>query len=160
MGNRLYTYKAAAHGGEIIRGSALATDAQALYQQLRDQNHFLISTRVKRGLLTGLFKTKVTPQELFDFCLHMQYMDQAGVPLLDALLDAQSSSTKLKPVLADMITQIKGGRMLSETIASHKDTFPDMFQPIIYLSEQSGQLAKVLKPFMSTFPGRNRISAS
>lgn len=143
MGTRLYSYKAATAEGGIVRGSTLASSSQDLYQQLRMQNIFLISSRVKTSLFKA--KMKVSTQELLDFCLHMQFMEKAGVPLLDGLRDAQKASPALKPILADMIVQIKGGKMLSEAMEAHRNVFPDIFQPIIYLSEQSGQLGQGFK---------------
>jgi type IV pilus assembly protein PilC len=144
--NKLYHYRAADAAGHMIRGSALAASKSALYQQLHEQSYFLISSRA--GIGFGNFFTwrnNVKTEELLDFCLHMQYMDQAGVPLLDALKDAQGATDKLSPVLEDMIQQIRGGKMLSEAIAAHSQIFPEIFAQIIYLAEQSGQLAEGFK---------------
>ncbi len=142
--NKLYSFRAADVNGKIISGSTIAIDKTALYHKLQEQNYFLISSRAKFNLVLK-WRSQITTQELLDFCLHMQYMDQAGVPLLDALKDAKGASEKLKPVMDDMIAHIKGGKMLSETMATYPHIFPELFCQIIYLSEQSGQLADGFK---------------
>lgn len=143
MNSRIYRYKAITNSGQLVRGSTQAINEQNLFQQLKDKNQYLISCQ--RGLTDFIWKPKLPTQELLDFCLHMQYMEQAGVPLLDALQDAHDNSLKLRPTINHIINDVKAGKMLSEAMAQHPKIFTDIFPAILQLSEQSGQLAQGFK---------------
>lgn len=138
---KAFKYKAIDNNGNYKRGTILAFNAKVLHQQLLDNNLHLISSTTHWRFVKELNRAdKIPSQEMLDFCLHMQYMDQAGVPLLDALEDAKIGSLKLQPVLEDIISSIRSGKLFSQAIASHKTIFSPMFVQIISLAEQSGKL--------------------
>lgn len=144
---RQYIYRAVDQFGQVTKGSAFASSPTNLYFHLQEQKLSLLNCRSTAGLsLSSLFKrSKVQTQDLLDFCLHMQYMDQAGVSILDALQDAKSSLSNLTAVLEDLILRIKNGAHLSGAMIYHETVFPPLFRHIIELSERSGCLSDGFK---------------
>lgn len=142
LNKKLYHYTARELNGRKIKGDVWAADQNEVYQQLAQQKYFVISSRPTSNLHLKFMtnRSSIVNQELVDFCLHMHFMDQAGVPLLDALIDAQENTKHLTPHLQQMVIEIREGKTLSEAMKIHKKVFPPLFSQIIHLSEQTGQL--------------------
>lgn len=139
---KIYHYKAITPEGFVVKGRMSAAGKHDLYNLLAEKRLSLINCRCASTVLNGLLeqRSKISSQELLDFCMHMQYMDKAGVPLLDALRDAIENQPRLRWAIDDMIDHIKKGLMLSQAMALHPGIFPEIFVEIIRLSEQSGRL--------------------
>jgi type II secretory pathway component PulF len=136
MKTKTYTYRALSGNGTLVLGSHQTNAKASLQSHLASKGLTLLSCR--RSFEQPYRKVKT--QRLLDFCLHMHYMDQAGVPLLDALRDAQDSSNDLGPTLAEVREHIKGGKLLSEAIGLYPSFFPRIFPPVLSLAEQSGRI--------------------
>ena len=88
----------------------------------------------------------VSRKELVLFSRQLSTLINARVPILQALdiLVDQVSSGKLKEVIREMVSDIEGGKSLSETIARFPSVFSNLYINLIRSGELSGTLDKSL----------------
>lgn len=142
-----YVYSARDLQGKKIKGKMLAANTHEVHQALLEQKYFLLSTHKKDTFLQKALSrsSKIPTQDLMDFCLHMQFMDQAGVPLINAIQDAEEHAKRLSPYLKQLIHDIKFGKTLSQAFKEQEAIFPPLFGHILSLAEQTGKLHEGFK---------------
>ena len=98
--------------GRPVRGTISAVNEVDLYNQLQSAGLELVqcsNLSKKKTKLSGLSFKKVKLRDLIQFFIHMEQMQSAGVPLLDALSDIRDGSENdmmrdiRKAILADEI---------------------------------------------------------
>lgn len=138
-----YRYTALNHNGRTIRGMAMADNELDLESRLQPLGLELLTakeTREKKGAKYGKVKIK----DMIIFCLHMEQLDRAGVPLHDALSDARDStgSLRLKAVLANVYESVKNGLVLSDALKQFPKIFDSVFVGLIASAEKTGNLSE------------------
>lgn len=141
-----YSYRAVDPHGNIIQGSIDAPNERALEARLRQTESELVRCDVSSGRSFGRWK-KIHRKDLIGFCLHMEQVLRAGLPMLDALTDLRDSIThpRFREVLANLISSVEGGKKLSQAMEDYPDTFDHVFVSLIAVGEESGELADVLR---------------
>ncbi len=132
--------------GKTVRGKITAANDIDLETRLRGIGLDLLSGReVKESKALSLFGVKTKDKVMF--CAHMEQLDKAGVPILDALADVRDSTEapKLKDVLSDVYESVKTGMLLSEAMAKHPRTFDGVFCGLISAGERTGNLHESFK---------------
>lgn len=110
-----YTYVAKDVQGKKVRGELNAGNETALYEALRADNKFLISSKLSEE--TGSKHYKMKAVQLSDFCRQLGTLLEAGVSLVRALNIIQQEDTikpEQKAVYADMLRRIRQGEAFSE----------------------------------------------
>lgn len=138
-----YSYKALNARGGSVRGKLTATNEVELEEKLGKLGLDLIKYREAGGNRRSLFKLGVGPRELIIFCIHMEQLERAGVPILDAISDLRDSSdsAQLQELMSKIYESIKGGKMLSEALGEHPKIFSDVFTGLISAGERTGNMA-------------------
>ncbi|MDP3994015.1 MAG: type II secretion system F family protein [Candidatus Doudnabacteria bacterium] len=92
------------------------------------------------------FLNGVSRKELVLFSRQLSTLINARVPILQSLdiLVDQVSSRRLREVIREMISDIEGGKSLSETIARFPSVFSNLYVSLIKSGELSGTLDKSL----------------
>ncbi len=144
-----FKYTATNLYGKKFRGVFLAEDEDDLRAQLAKQNLFLVDSKITSDKSPSRFFSvtgKVSTNELCTFCRQFSILVESGTFIIDALniLRNQSYSSYLKKVLELVYEDVKSGKLLSEALAKHKNTFPNFFVSMIRIGESSGQINKVL----------------
>lgn len=137
----IYAYKAMNELGKTVRGKITASNDMDLEARLKSNGLDLLSGReVKESKTLNLFGVKLKDKIMF--CVHMEQLDRAGVPILEALADVRDStdSPKLKDIVGDIYESVKSGNMLSEALAKHPKTFDTVFTGLIAAGEKTGNL--------------------
>ena len=67
------------------------------------------------------------------FCFQMEQLTRAGVPLLEGLMDLRDSTTNphLREVIGAVVSEVEGGKQLSQALSSHPKVFGDVFISLI-----------------------------
>lgn len=140
-----YSYRAVGPQGNIIQGSIDAPNERALEARLRQADSELVRCAVNSGRVFG--RKKINRKDLIGFCLHMEQVLRAGLPMLDALTDLRDSIThpRFREVLANLISSVEGGKRLSQAMEDYPDTFDHVFVNLVAVGEESGELAEVLR---------------
>src|SRR3972149_5593899 len=74
-------------------------------------------------------------------------MIKAGLPLVDAFvtLQEQAENKYFAGIITNIITDVKGGKPLSEAMSKYPNIFPKLYTAIILSGEKSGKLDEVLE---------------
>lgn len=138
-----YLYSAASKDGQTVRGKITAPNEMELEERLEQMELVIISSRVQKEKRTSFF-SKVNPKDLVMFCVHLEQLDRAGVPLLDSLADMRDSadSQKFKEIMAEVYENVKNGDQLSQALAKKKEVFNDVFVGLVAAGEKTGNLSQ------------------
>jgi type IV pilus assembly protein PilC len=86
---------------------------------------------------------RVKMQDMIVFCLHMEQLIKAGVPLLDSIADVRDSteSAKLKDTMTSVYESVKGGETFSQALSKHPKVFDNVFTGLIAAGEKTGDFS-------------------
>lgn len=138
-----FHYSALNDKGRKIRGEIMADNELDLETKLKEIGLDLVNFRENKEKKAS-FLAKVKMKDLIIFCLHMEQLDRAGVPIHDALGDARDAtdSPKLKDVLTSVLESVKAGTVLSQSLAQHPLVFDNVFVGLIAAGEKTGNLSE------------------
>ena len=109
---------------------------------------------------SGMFhRHSVSMQDLVMFCFQMEQLTRAGVPLLEGLMDLRDSTTNphLREVIGAVVSEVEGGKQLSQALSSHPKVFGDVFISLIRAGEQTGKLPEVFDNLASTLKWQDEL---
>lgn len=147
-----FVYTAKSFQGEEKSGALEAKNEKDLSQILHREGYVLISARAegesksKTGLKLSLLSLGVSLTEKMLFTRNLKVMISAGVALPRALktLSSQTKSKKFGSALLAISDEITRGKSFSESLALYPDIFPELFQSMVRVGEESGTLEEVL----------------
>ncbi len=116
-----------------------------MYNQLQTAGLELVQCSVlnrKRSLFFGLNRNKIKLRELIQFFIHMEQMQSAGVPLLDALSDIRdgASNDQMRDMMSEIHRDVSDGASLSEALSKHPKVFKPLYVSLIKAGEATGDL--------------------
>jgi len=90
---------------------------------------------------------KVSKKDLVLFTGQLSGLVDSGVNIVNALkiISGQSHNKNLKAIINDVISRIKDGSSLSDSLAAHNYLFSDLYSAVIRTGEASGNLKITLK---------------
>lgn len=139
-----YKYRAINSKGRPVRGVISAANEVDLYNQLQSAGMELVQCAAlskKKGFSFGQKKVKV--RDLIQLFMHLEQMQSAGVPLLEALSDIRDSTDNdgLRDILSDIYRNVSDGSSLSESMALHPKVFHNLYVSLISSAEETGDLS-------------------
>ncbi len=146
-------------GGEVVVRTVEGGSEQELRERLAHEGYRIFTIELpKSGLKAGIGAgfsrgSRSVRIKLDDFLLFNQQLAaliHAGLPVLQSIqmLQQRSPNPKLRQVLADVESRIKGGSALSEALAAQGETFPKIYTASILAGERSGNLDDVLRRYV------------
>ena len=143
----LFTYKAIDSRGKSVVGRVEAVNLFDLEQRLARMDLDLVSgapTSQRTRLVGG---GRIARQDLINFCFHLEQLANAGVPVIEGLVDLRESveNARFREVVSGLIESIEGGRSLSQALGEFPEVFSKVFVSLIRSGEQTGKLGEVLK---------------
>lgn len=150
-----YFYTARSYKGETKSGILEAKSERELAKILRQEGYILISAipekekekKKELGISIPFLKGKVSLTEKMIFTRNLQIMIKAGVSLPRAMrtLALQTRSKRFQKVLLDISEEITKGKNFSDSLGKWPDIFSELFQSMIKVGEETGNLEEVLK---------------
>ncbi len=148
-----FSYTATDAQHNVIKGKTELPDRSSVISALSKQNLRPISIKQLKDQkasmdLNNLFGgAKVKQSELVTFTRELSAMVGAGVPLLRSLSSIQkhTEDKALEKVLAAVVKDVEGGKMLGEALNSHPETFNDIYVNMVRAGESAGILDDILK---------------
>jgi type II secretory pathway component PulF len=153
-----FNYKARNDGGEMVTGVLEAADRSAALSQISALGLFAVSVEtpdgdqptVAAGAPRRLFQrgpTKPSLQDLANFTRQLANLLKAGMPLTGALSSMTNLESKGIPpeVSKALLSDVREGKTLSNAMALHPQSFPDMYLNMVKAGETSGSMVEVLK---------------
>ena len=141
-----FSYQAVDPAGAPARGLMQAINTADLELRLQRMGLDLVAFDPVTRQHDLLRRQAVSVQDLLLFCLQLELLTRAGIPLLEGLADVRDSTAhpRLRAVITSLISEVEGGKQLSAALAAHPETFKQVFVSLVKAGEQSGQLPQVL----------------
>jgi type IV pilus assembly protein PilC len=157
----LFTYKAVDAQGRNVIGRSEAVNLFDLEQRLVRMGLDLVSgaPSSQRSRLIG--GSRVSRQDLINFCFHLEQLASAGVPVLEGLNDLRDSvdNPRFREVVSGLVESIEGGRNLSSALAEYPEVFSKVFVSLVRSGEQTGKLSEVLKSLSESLKWEDELAA-
>jgi len=146
-----FAYKARDDKGALVTGVMEGENARYVYSQLDKMGLFPISAKEDKKIASASIKTdfalfnKVKYDDLIFFTRQLQTVVRAGIPLISGLkaLEEQTNNTRLKDAIKAVYLDIDRGQRFSDSLAKHKNVFPEIYVSMIRAGEVSGSLEEV-----------------
>jgi len=149
-----YFYTAKSFKGEVQTGVLAAQNQSELAKLLHQDGYFLISATLEeknakksRIAFSIPFLNRVSLADKLFFTRNLEVMVGAGISLPRAIgvLAGQARSKKFKAALLDIADKIIKGENFSSSLKKYSNIFPELFQNMIEVGEETGTLEEVLK---------------
>ena len=141
----IYTYQAKKGPGKVLEGQIEAANREEAIANINSQGLFIVSLEEKSPSRKGSFK--VPARHLMDFTHQLSTLINSGSPLLTSLntLASQTEQESLKPILDDVISQVKDGHDFSYALNKYPRVFPQLYISLVQIGETSGTLGDNLR---------------
>lgn len=139
-----YKYRALNAKGRPIKGVLGAVNENDLFNQLQAAGLDLVSaTPLSKKKSKNHFMTRVQVRDLIQLFIHLDQMDGAGVPLLDALADIRDTTenTALRDAMSEIYRDVSEGSTLSEAMEKHPKIFHNLYVSLIAAGEETGKMS-------------------
>ncbi len=117
-----------------------------LYKQLASAGLELVQCspmQTKKGLFGGrVLRKKVKIRDLIQLFIHLEQMQGAGVPMLEALADIRDTTDHdhLRDIMTEIHRDVSEGSSLSEAMAKHPKIFTNLYVSLVSAGEETGDL--------------------
>ena len=156
-----YAYKAVDHAGRYARGRLEAFNDSDLELRLARSGLDLITFRLVGTRAVFFRQYRANRKDLITFCFQLEQSGSAGVPLLEGLADVRDSTEHpaFRRVIGAMLTEVEGGRLLSEALAGYPQVFNQVFVSLVKAGEQTGKLPEVFDHLATTLKWQDELQA-
>lgn len=91
--------------------------------------------------------SRVKLRDLIQIFIHLDQMQGAGVPLLDALADIRDTAenTYLRDMMSEIFRDVSDGASLSEAMAKHPKVFKSLYISLVKAGEDTGDMTKAYR---------------
>ena len=134
-----FKYVAKDMSGKVHKGTVEAASENALTQQLREENLYLVEAKDLNGAKKH---KKLKAKQLAAFCRELSTLLASGVTLvraLDIISEQEGINKDERNIYKDVLQDLKRGISLSDAMES-KECFPDLMIGMIRSGEGSGNL--------------------
>ena len=96
----------------------------------------------RKTLIPGIAFNKIKLRDLIQFFIHMEQMQSAGVPLLDALSDIRdgAENDQMRDMMSEIHRDVQDGAALSEAMDKHPKVFKALYISLVKSGEETGDL--------------------
>ena len=155
-----FRYRAADSLGKRVSGQLTAANDIDLDLRLRRMGLMLVRARPvqRRALFPGQHATR---RDLISFCFHIQQIARSNTSLLDGLRDlvAGADNTRFRDLLILVLDDLEGGKLLSEALAAHPETFDRVFIALVRAAEKSDQIETVFARLETRLKQQDELQA-
>jgi len=139
----------------MVPGELEASNLEDLERKLTGMELDLVSQKQVKQHRSG----KVSRKDLIAFCVHMEQLTRAGVPIMEGLDDLRTGAVNpaFQGIVAAIISEIEGGRTLSQALGMHPTVFDEVFTALVAAGEATGQLSEVFKNLSESIKWQDEI---
>ena len=154
-----FQYKAVDKEGKVARGDLNAINEVDLELRLKHMGLDLITFRQINKSSSALSRGSITRRDLITFCLDMEQISRAGIPLMEGLRDLRDSieNPRFKEVITSLLEDMEGGKLLSQALATHTAVFSHVFVSLVKAGEQAGKLTEVFENLATTLKWQDEL---
>lgn len=145
--------------GSLVPGELEVNNIEELERRLESMQLDLVShkkIRQKKGN-----RGRVRRKDLITFCMHMEQLTRAGVPIMEGMEDLRTgvANPVFQGIIATVIADIEGGKTLSQALKSHPSAFNEVFTALVEAGESTGQLSEVFNNLSDSIKWQDEIIA-
>lgn len=161
---KTFAYKAKDRSGQVLTGSILADNEQAVAIHIREKGYFITQIREEGGassLTTFMDNFKsIGLKDISILCRLFSTMIDAGLPIVSCLnvLIEQTDNPRMKKALQDVYKKVKEGEALSSSLGDHPRIFPDLMINMVEAGEVGGVLDDVLGRLANHFEKEHKMN--
>jgi type IV pilus assembly protein PilC len=156
-----FTYKAIDKQGRPARGNLEAANEVDLELRLRRMGLDLITYRVQSRAASGHTRGRISRQDLITFCVDLEQISRAGIPLIDGLRDLRDGmdNPRFREILTTAIEDMEGGKVLSQCLAAHPGIFSPVFVSLVRAGELAGTLPEVFESLGASLRWQDELAS-
>lgn len=159
-----FSYKAINAKGRPVRGIIAAANEADLFNRLQTGGMALVDAKEiteKANKLQALTMGRVKTRDLIQLFVHLEQLQKAGVPLLDALSDVRDTaeSTRLRDVMSDVYNEVSEGSSLSKAMSGHPSVFESIIVSLINAGEETGNLSSSFEQLIAHLKWTDAMNA-
>jgi type IV pilus assembly protein PilC len=146
-----YAYVAYTRDRKLVEGKLSATSKEAATNLLNYGGYQVLSLKqvvsfFDMGKLGAQF-SRVKPTEIIMFSRQLALLLESGTDIVTSLelLQNQTTNQTLRRVIAEVVSDIRGGTSLSAALSKHPRAFSQLYHRAISAGEQGGNLEDVLR---------------
>jgi type IV pilus assembly protein PilC len=132
--------------GQKIKAQVQADNERAAAKLIQEQG--LAPLEITPEKATNVtFANKIKTKDKVLFARQLSTMVNAGLPLVQSLrtVQGQTTSKPLKNIVSEIISNVEGGKSLSESLKRHPEAFNNVFVSMVAAGEASGTLDSSLE---------------
>ena len=154
-----YQYKAVDRAGHPARGSLDAINEVDLELRLKRMGLDLITFRPVNRSTSSLARGNITRRDLITFCLDMEQISRAGIPLLEGMRDLRDTleNPRFREIITSLLEDMEGGKLLSQALGTHPQVFNHVFVSLVRAGEQAGRLTEVFESLATTLKWQDEL---
>ncbi len=147
---QMFFYKALRNDGNVAEGVLEARDKVEAIVKLQNMGYtplkILEGTEEKKSIFSLGKRKKVRQKDLLMFTQELSTLLNAGLPIDRSLMILRdiTESESFKGIVKDILTEIKGGKSLAESLEKFPNIFPKIYINMIKAGEIGGVLPQVL----------------
>jgi len=147
-----YTYEATTKDGNIINGTIEVASERLAVDRIQEMGYFPIKiTKAVDGMrlmsrLQSFLQGGVKEKDIMAFTYQLSVLLEAGFPLDRSLsiLSGLTEKKKLKDLVLELISQVRGGRSFSEALSKFPSEFPLFYVNMVKAGEAGGFLESTI----------------
>jgi len=159
-----FAYVAVGPDGQRLKGTAVAASEDALAEQLRRQDQYLVEAE-RAGETIDLAAVRVfdraTRRDVIFFTTQLSTVISAGVNLVDGLRDIEAQAVKppLRKIIADIRRGVERGLSLSSAMERHPSVFDELYVGIVRAGEATGRVDRSLDDLVEQLEWQESLRA-
>lgn len=162
-----YAYTVRDKAGKIVKGTLDGDTRENVSAKLRQTGYIIIEVKDQNTGLNANISLgkggggKVKAKDLTVFSRQFATMINAGLSLTKCLgiLGGQTESAPLKAAITQVAKDVESGQSLSDSMAKHPKTFPNIFINMVRAGETGGVLDEVLVRVADHFESEAALKA-
>lgn len=145
----IYLYQAKQGPTQLVNAQIDALTKEEAIVKISSLGLFLVWIKEKETQLKTT--SKISLKIVVEFTRQLSTLVNSGSPLAVALdtLASQTEQSKLKPVLLDVLSQVKDGQDFSYALGKYPNIFSQLYTSLVKLGETSGTLGENLRRLAS-----------
>lgn len=161
---KTFAYKAKDRSGQLLTGSILADNEQAVAIHIREKGYFITQIKEENSVssITSFMDNlkSISLKEISILCRLFSTMIDAGLPIISCLnvLIEQTDNPRMKKALQDVYKKVKEGETLSSSLNDHPRIFPELMINMVEAGEVGGVLDDVLGRLATHFEKEHKMN--
>ena len=147
-----FYYEATTHEGKIITGTLAVTNERLAIDRIQDMGYYplKVSRVVKREnvvkRLLSSVQNRISTKDIMLVTYQLGVLLDAGFTLDKSLsiLSEMTEKEKLKEMMNDILSQVKGGRSFSDALSKYPSSFPMFYVNMVKAGEAGGFLENTI----------------